>query len=141
MTHRLDELASLLEPERLYRPFELRRDPSQIPKLGGVYSWWFSEIPPNVPVEGTLRMGGYTLLYVGIAPRKPSSDGARSLGTLRSRLMNHLPRPNRVVYASPHVGDPPNFATSARDFPKSIGQVGTPSGGRIKAVNLARSIR
>lgn len=93
MTHRLGELASLLVPERLYSPSELRRDPSQIPIRTGVYSWWFSEIPSNVPIEGTLRVSGHIMLYVGIAPRKPSKDGAHSSGTLRSRLMNHCRGP------------------------------------------------
>jgi hypothetical protein len=59
--------------------------PCPIPGEPGVYSWFFKEPPPQVPLEGCSSHGGATLLYLGIAPSRP---GSRS--NLRKRLRGHL---------------------------------------------------
>lgn len=90
MTHSLTTVAeALLGPERLYRVAELRELPTRIPQQGGVYAWWFSKAPPAVSIDNTAIHESRRLLYVGIAPRKPSAAGSVSGGTLRNRLLNH----------------------------------------------------
>jgi hypothetical protein len=94
MTHRLSGLAEgLLRPERLYRVTELCDSPTLIAQEGGVYAWWFSKVPPGVPTGETAFHNGRRLLYVGIAPRKPSAAGSVSDSTLRNRLLNHCRGP------------------------------------------------
>jgi hypothetical protein len=94
MTHSLTTAAeALLHPERLYRVAELRDSPTQIPRHGGIYAWWFSKAPPDVSIDNTAAYEGRRLLYVGIAPRKPSVAGSVSDSTLRNRLRNHCRGP------------------------------------------------
>jgi hypothetical protein len=94
MTHSLTAAAdALLHPERLYSVTELSTAPTLIPQEGGVYAWWFSEAPPGVPVDDTVANEGRRLLYVGIAPRKPSAAGSFSSRTLRHRLLTHCRGP------------------------------------------------
>ena len=84
---------ALLNPKRLYSVMELRELPTLIPQEGGVYAWWFSTVPAGVPVEATVLNECRRLLYVGIAPRKPSAAGSQSNRTLRHRLLNHCRGP------------------------------------------------
>jgi hypothetical protein len=94
MTHSLSTVAdALLSPERLYRVAELRDLPTLIPRHGGIYAWWFSKAPPEVLIDKTAIHENRRLLYVGIAPRKPSAAGSVSGGTLRNRLLNHCRGP------------------------------------------------
>jgi hypothetical protein len=94
MTHSLMTAAgALLCPKRLFSVFELRNAPTIIPKEGGIYAWWFSKVPPGVPVDETAIQDGRWLLYVGIAPRKPSAAGSVSKSTLRDRLLTHCRGP------------------------------------------------
>jgi hypothetical protein len=94
MTHSLTTVTqALLHPERLYGVTELRDTPTLIPQEGGVYAWWFSKVPRGVPIDGTAVDKGRRLLYVGIAPRKPSVAGSISSRTLRNRLLNHCRGP------------------------------------------------
>jgi hypothetical protein len=94
MTHSLTTaVEALLQPERLYGVTELSKAPTLIPQEGGVYAWWFSRMPPEVQPEETATHGGRRLLYVGIAPRKPSATGSVSDSTLRNRLLNHCRGP------------------------------------------------
>lgn len=59
------------------------------PRAAGVYAWYFDTPLPAVPVDGCLGHDGFTLLYVGIAPKPPSREGAPSRATLRTRLRQH----------------------------------------------------
>jgi hypothetical protein len=94
MTHSLTAVAeALLKPSRLYSVAELHGTPTLIPQEGGVYAWWFSQAPPQVPVDNTAVHEGRRLLYVGIAPRKPSAAGNISGRTLRHRLRTHCRGP------------------------------------------------
>jgi hypothetical protein len=94
MTHSLTAAAeALLCPKRLYSVTDLRLAPSLIPEEGGVYAWWFAKAPSMVSVENTAIHDGRRLLYVGIAPRKPSAAGSVSDSTLRNRLLNHCRGP------------------------------------------------
>jgi GIY-YIG catalytic domain-containing protein len=94
MTHSLTAVAEgLLHPERLYGVAELSEGPTLIPQEGGVYAWWFLKAPPELPVDDTAVHEGRRLLYVGIAPRKPSAAGSVSSRTLRHRLLTHCRGP------------------------------------------------
>jgi hypothetical protein len=57
-----------------------------VPDRAGIYAWWVAtghlgDANPPIPFEGE-RVGGWALVYVGIAPERPG--GAR---TLRSRIV------------------------------------------------------
>jgi hypothetical protein len=94
MTHSLIAAAeALLHPERLYSVTELSTAPTLIPQEGGVYAWWFTKAPPEVPIDDTAVHDGRRLLYVGIAPRKPSMAGSVSSRNLRHRLLTHCRGP------------------------------------------------
>ena len=77
----------LLSPSKLCASSDISQDSSVVPQMPGVYAWYFRQIPPLVPEEGCHTLRGLTLLYVGIAPRKPpkgkTEQGTR---TLRDRL-------------------------------------------------------
>lgn len=95
MTQNLSvDLDALLHPRERYVPTILARDPSLIPKAGGIYGWWFDRQLPVVPRDEVLNSDGWALLYVGIAP----SGAARTSGkrTLRDRLKNHCKGPIRT---------------------------------------------
>ena len=71
-----EDLGPLLTPARLIPACDIIRDRSLIPDVAGIYGWWFDTPLPGVPLEGTLALGDHRLLYVGIAPRKPSAAGS-----------------------------------------------------------------
>ena len=75
---------TLVNPERLWSREEALALPSPVPKVSGVYTWFFRDIPPGVPTKGCVKWRGHTLLYVGIAPRRPASRQ-----TLFARIRNH----------------------------------------------------
>jgi hypothetical protein len=80
----------LLEPERLWSRSEVLASPSPVPREPGVYAWYFREIPPSVPTADCHVWGDLTLLYVGIAPKAPSKNGARpSSQRLSDRIRYH----------------------------------------------------
>lgn len=81
----------LLHPDRLVSARDVLADGKLIPDAGGVYGWWFNVALPGVPLDGTLAKDGYRLLYLGIAPQKPSVTAPASKSTLRKRIVgNHL---------------------------------------------------
>jgi hypothetical protein len=59
------------------------------PREKGVYAWWFDPGALEVPDAAYAMTGDRQLLYVGIAPRKPSSAGKESASRLRNRLTTH----------------------------------------------------
>lgn len=85
------DLTPLFAPASLIRACEILRDRTLIPDIAGIYGWWFDTPLPGVLLDGTLAIGKNRLLYVGIAPRKPSAAGSASKSTLRHRISrNHL---------------------------------------------------
>jgi len=59
------------------------------PREKGIYAWWFRPGVLQVPTAAYVEVAGRQLLYVGIAPRKPSAAGKESASRLRNRLMTH----------------------------------------------------
>jgi hypothetical protein len=78
---------ALLEVPSFFTVADVIRTPSAAPDEGGVYAWWFDELP-NVPLEGAWENYGFRLAYVGIASSRPGSRR-----TLRQRLRNHCTGP------------------------------------------------
>lgn len=84
-----DDACELLTKAPL-TPASALRSSRVIPDAGGIYAFWFSDIPPLVSATGTLNRDGHRLLYVGIAPKAPSRAGKVSSSTLRTRLRTHV---------------------------------------------------
>ncbi|KAB1919122.1 hypothetical protein F8280_26505 [Micromonospora noduli] len=81
---------ALLRPSRLYRAEDVQGRNCPIPAAPGVYAWYFASPPPLVPVPGCHQRDGATLLYVGISPKAPPSNGRPpSRQTIRSRIRYH----------------------------------------------------
>lgn len=81
----------LLRPTKLWSRAEVLRRPSPVPRSSGVYAWYFSEIPAGTPAGECLSLDGLTLLYIGIAPKKALTSGAKpSQQTLWSRIRYHM---------------------------------------------------
>lgn len=81
---------SLVKPERLWSRAEVLVRDCPVPRAPGVYAWYFRHVPKAVPREGCLTAHGATLLYVGISPRRPPTNGApASRQSLRSRIRYH----------------------------------------------------
>ena len=74
----------LLHSGLLHRWSEIRNDPRVPPRSPGVYAWFFTREPPEVPAEQCFVRERATLLYVGISPKN-----AKSKSTLRERLWSH----------------------------------------------------
>ena len=61
-----------------------------VPRASGVYAWYFREVPRLIPIDGCRTAHGATLLYVGISPKRPPSNGAPpSRQSLRQRVRYH----------------------------------------------------
>lgn len=83
-------LAILTQPDLLFARRDVLVRPSPVPAQPGVYAWWFRTVPAGVDTTGCERRDGFTLLYVGISPKEPPTNGALpSRSTLRQRLRTH----------------------------------------------------
>lgn len=84
-----DDLERILSADPVDREVAISRD-TPVPKAGGVYAWWFDELPGDVDATGCVERDGSTLLYVGISPKAPPRNGrVASSQTLRSRISTH----------------------------------------------------
>ena len=63
-----------MEPVRLYTASDVATRPCPIPRVAGVYGWYFTQVPPGVPTIGCHTVEGSPLLYVGISPKAPPAD-------------------------------------------------------------------
>jgi hypothetical protein len=81
----------LLNPGRLWSRQEILSRASPVPKVPGVYAWYFRNMPPHVPSTGCATAGDFNLLYVGISPSAPPANGkAASKQTLWHRIRYHM---------------------------------------------------
>lgn len=88
----IKEYIEIAEPCKYWSRAEILVRPCPVPRLPGVYGWYFREIPPGVPTEHCISHDGLTLYYVGIAP----SQGVEPAGqNLASRIYTHLCRTAR----------------------------------------------
>jgi hypothetical protein len=80
----------LLHPARLYSALDIASRPCPVPTCPGVYAFYFNEPPPHVDTSRCHWVDQHALLYVGIAPKPPPSNGrAASRSNLRQRLRTH----------------------------------------------------
>ncbi|MGY2090463.1 GIY-YIG nuclease family protein [Nocardia gipuzkoensis] len=64
--------------------------PSPVPAVPGVYGWWFRKLPAAIDTSACATKDGLTLLYTGISPSKPPSNGKPpSSQHLRTRITTH----------------------------------------------------
>jgi|SRR5690625_60268 len=76
----------ILSPATLTHPADVR----SVPAEPGIYGWWIRVGSLEVPIADYRQHDDFELLYVGIAPRKPSTDGRLSKSNLRKRLNQHV---------------------------------------------------
>ncbi|GID91673.1 hypothetical protein Adi01nite_10850 [Amorphoplanes digitatis] len=89
-----DDLSSiedaLLRPAHLVSSSEVLGRSCPVPAAAGVYAWYFAPPPTSVPIDGCHTVDGWTLLYVGISPKAPPSNGTQpSRQTIRKRIRYH----------------------------------------------------
>jgi hypothetical protein len=83
--------AEMLCPNRLWSRQEVLSRPSPVPKAPGVYAWYFRNMPSLVPTTGCATVGEFCLLYVGISPSAPPTNGkAASKQSLLHRVRYHM---------------------------------------------------
>ncbi|MCW3797406.1 HIT domain-containing protein [Sphingomonas sp. BN140010] len=83
--------ADLLRPVRFYTATDIVGAGCAAPAQPGIYAWYFNTIPGNIDVSGCHVHHGRTLLYVGISPSKPPTNGKPpSSSTVRRRLQTHF---------------------------------------------------
>ena len=86
-----DAAAALFRPSHLYSRAEVLIPPTPVPARPGAYAWYFREVPPGVPVDGCHQDQGLWLLYVGISPSKPPTNGKLpSKQSLAKRIRYHF---------------------------------------------------
>jgi hypothetical protein len=59
-----------------------------VPKVPGVYVWYFRSVPAGVPISDCVQRYGGHLLYAGISPATNRNPNSRQ--NLRSRIRNHF---------------------------------------------------
>jgi hypothetical protein len=80
----------LLKPSRLWTRAEVLSRPSPVPKSSGIYAWYFRALD-GVPSTNCLTCGEFKLLYIGISPSAPPTNGkAPSRQTLCHRVQYHM---------------------------------------------------
>lgn len=84
-------IALLLAPQRLYSAAEAIARFGGAPRSAGIYAWYFDEIPYGIDAAGCHRQGDWTLLYMGISPKKPPTNGRPpSRSHIHQRLRTHF---------------------------------------------------
>lgn len=87
---------TVVEPETLFSAPYYRREqvlsrPCPVPKAPGVYGWWFRRIPGAIDPSDCEMRDGMTLLYTGISPSRPPTNGrAPSTQSLFHRIRYHF---------------------------------------------------
>lgn len=85
----LTKCETLIHPCRVYSRPEILEKPCPVPKVSGLYAWYFKEIPPEIPIEHCRKYEDMTLLYIGISPKSPPKREGAKTQTLRTRIRSH----------------------------------------------------
>ena len=80
-------METLIDPRHLYSRSEVLSKPSPVPTVGGIYAWYFREIPGFTPIKGCIASGDKILLYAGISPDKAARPN--STQDLRKKITYH----------------------------------------------------
>ena len=79
LEHREDRIrlvpSSFLCSAHIWSRDEVMSNACPVPKVPGVYSWFFKNMPSSVPTSGCIMRDGKVLLYIGISPSAPPSNG------------------------------------------------------------------
>lgn len=83
---------AITQPPKLWTRSEVLLRPSPVPPVPGVYAWYFREVPGCIGDDANyLKVDGFTLLYVGISPRRPVAGRSESTRqNLRKRIRSHF---------------------------------------------------
>lgn len=89
-----DVACELVQPSRVWSRAEvLANGECPVPRLPGIYAWYFRDIPTVVPRDGCCVFRDLTLLYIGISPTAPPLNGKPpSERTLYERIRTHYRR-------------------------------------------------
>jgi hypothetical protein len=80
----------ITSPARLWSRAEVVASPCPVPDVAGIYGWYFRELPFPMDVSGCITHNELALLYVGISPKSPPTNGKPpSSQTLRKRVRYH----------------------------------------------------
>jgi hypothetical protein len=99
-------VASFSAAQRYTRD-EIFAEPSPVPAKSGVHGWWFRDIPGEIDVSGCEQRDGLTLLYVGVSPGPPRTDGKpQAPQDLRKRIRRMASPPEtsfslRIFFGQP----------------------------------------
>lgn len=81
---------ALLKPQKLWTLGEVMSRPSPVPKVPGVYAWYFRGLT-RIPLAGCHSSDCFYLLYIGISPSAPPLNGKRaSSQSLVHRIRYHF---------------------------------------------------
>jgi len=83
------ELEALSYPERVYSRTDVIGTPTTVPRMRGIYAWFFTEELSLVSTSNCIQSKDLYLLYVGIAPSRPRKNGTISNENLYSRIRYH----------------------------------------------------
>lgn len=76
---------------RPYTRDEVFSEPCPVPSEPGVFGWWFNTLPADIDISACEQRDGLTLLYLGISPTPPPTNGKRpSNQDLRKRIRYHF---------------------------------------------------
>lgn len=84
------EFLELIRPDRVYSRAEVLAKESPVPKMPGVYAWYFRNMPKEVPLNGCITFKTLSLLYIGISPKKPPLNKPASKQTIFDRIRYHM---------------------------------------------------
>ncbi len=92
MTGSLEAVAeSFVSSSVPYDRERVLRLPCPVPAKPGLYGWWFRKLPAELDVSDCSCRDGLTLLYTGISPKRPPTNGrAPSKENLQKRIKTHF---------------------------------------------------
>lgn len=84
-------IEALLAPKRLHTVAETAAQVNGAPKKLGIYAWYFDTIPPGINASACHTVNGWSLLYTGISPKRPPTNGrVPSKSHIHQRLRTHF---------------------------------------------------
>ena len=87
----LSIVSALTKPSLLFSRTDVADVPSKdcpVPREGGLYAWFFKEIPGITPIDGCITKDELTLLYVGICPKNNNGKKRHLRVRIRSEHYN-----------------------------------------------------